>query len=270
MKKKIPTSSLVDLVAGRLTPDEARRLLEQIEKDPEASAALDDVVEIRTLMQREGGSLFPRPSRVAAATAPVRSAVRWALDGMRSWDWRPIIVLGTILLLVGGSVWVTSIRPPSVAIVASVRDDELQLLSRGMEEKESDLVRNLFAQGSYEDGIHLAEWYLAAFPHASDAGTMHLLAGMGWMRVSERTVLGLRAGYRAVQLEKAIVHLQESAAAGGTQSEDAAWLLARAYILHADLEKAGPLLERIVLEGGRHAPEAVRLLDGLGGLPSSL
>lgn len=58
-KQKPDLSKLVDFALGHLPPEEASRLLEQIESDPETSHNLEFVLEVMRLLKESGNEGEP-------------------------------------------------------------------------------------------------------------------------------------------------------------------------------------------------------------------
>ncbi len=271
-EKRIPDYSIADLALGKLPPEEALRLLEAVERDPEASKELDIQAELVNLVSTEGKEIF-EPAR---SLRPSFVQKMWS-EGptFRTFPRGLSVPLGALataaVLWVGLSVVSSLTRPPYDGLAQIARSD-LEFKTRGDMRDELALVPALCSEGRFDDVIRISERFVRAYPASDLAGFAHYSAGLGYLASARRSALGLFPSYEKTRVEKALNHL--TWVAGDTTrnplAEDALWLKAKGFLMVADTEAARTALSRLLAMNGRRREESqelIRRIDMPGSRP---
>jgi hypothetical protein len=264
-EKKIPDYSIADLALGKLPPEEALRMLEAIERDPEASKELDIQAELVNLASSEGKEIF-EPAR---SLRPSLLQKMWS-EGVafRTFPRGLLVPLGALatvaVLWVGLSVVSSLTRPPYDGLAQIARSD-LEFRTRGDMRDELALVPALCSEGRFDDVVRLSERFVRAYPASDLAGFAHYSAGLGYLASARRSTLGFFPSYDRARVEKALNHL--TWVAGDTTrnplAEDALWLKAKGFLMVEDTGAARAALSRLLAMDGRRGEEVRELIRGI-------
>lgn len=261
-EKKIPHYSIADLALGKLPPDEALKLLEAIESDPDASKELDVQTELINLVSAEGKEIF-EPAR---STRPSFVQKRWldrlTLLGFSRW---PSVALGAAaivaLLWIGLSLGSSLTRPPYDEMAQIERTDQ-EFRTRGVTYDELSVIPALCSEERFDDVIRLCERFIRAYPASDLVGFAHYSAGFSYLASARRSTLGFFPSYEGGRVEKALKHFAYVAGdtAHSPLAEDAMWLEAKGFLMIENPVAAQTALSRLVAMNGRRREEAQDLL----------
>jgi hypothetical protein len=261
-EQKIPHSSIADLALGKLPPEEALRVLEAIERDPEASKELDIQTELINLAAIEGREIFDAASPIRPYYAQKRWWDRPAFHGLLR---GPLVPLGALVtaavIWIGLSIGSSLTRPPYDELAQIARSDQ-EFRTRGDTRDELAAVPALCSEGRFDDVIRLSERFIRAYPSSDLAGFAHYSAGLGYLASARHSILGLFPSYDGARVEKGLNHLA-SVVDDTTHfplAEDALWLEAKGFLMVEKPEQAHAALSRLVSMNGRRVEEAQDVL----------
>ena len=260
MAPKLTPSQLSDFVLGKLSPEESLRVLDELERDPEASQTVDYYASLLAYAQGEGRSVFEERvnRRQSGSFAGVRRAAR--LVSRRRWIFAAAAVLA-MSIFVGLLLRGKSILWGDDAKYAALSDVEFGIGIRAEADDTLLVAMNLFHEGEYDRSIRVLERLMKAEPvHPFrdfanyTLGVVHLVAaggsGNGPIRVFDREHVrqGLESLGRAAMLTSS-----------PRLAEEAYWLMAKGHLMVGEREEGLRFLQQVIDSGGQRKGEARRL-----------
>jgi len=260
MAPKLSSSQLSDFVLGKLSPEESLRVLDELERDPDASETVDYYASLLAYARGEGRSVFEERTNVGGPRplARVHRAARFV--ARRRWVFAAaaVLALGIALgVLVRGKsiVWGHS------AEYAALREVEFGVGIRAEADDNLKVAIGLFHEAEYDRSIRVLERLLKAEPvhpfpdYVNYAlGVVHLAAagegGSGSIRLYDRSHVreGLESLRRAIILT-----------ASPRMAEEAHWMMAKGHFMLGEREDGIRTLEGAIAVRGKREVEARRL-----------
>ncbi len=270
MRQRIALSVLVDFAAGRLSPEEALHVLDELERDKEASAIVDTTIDLLEASNEDGKWLFgPQIAERSSRLWPVLAVQRWKQKA-KTMRWRFAGAVASLALCL--AAFIVFRNPPSqlMAREASVTEGDLHFLVRGGTITEIEWASHLLNTGHPSEAIDLLEWYIRAFHNSSSLSVAHFLAGIAWMMNSQHEVGGIYLSIDEESVRRAIVHFElvEADSTANSLVSDARWYKARAYLMIGDIASATAALRKLIAAEGPHAQDAKNILERLPFSPS--
>ena len=260
MAPKLTPSQLSDFVLGKLSPEESLRVLDELERDPEASKTVDYYSSLLAYAQGEGKEVFE--GRVIAAQPHPLAGVRRAMEVVSSRRW----VFAAAAMLALAIAVAVLVRGKSIlwgedAAYAALADVEFGVGIRAEADDNMMIAMNLFRQAEYDQSITVLERLLKAepahpFPDRVNyaLGLVHLVAagqgGTESVRVFDRSHIsrGLESLQRAIMLT-----------ASPRLAEEAHWLSAKGQLMLGRREDGIRALDAVIQVGGRREADARQL-----------
>ena len=260
MAPRLDASQLSDFVLGKLSPEESLRVLDELERDPEASHTVDFYASLLAYAQGEGRSVFEErvKERQSGSFVGVRRAAR--VVSRRRWVFAAAAVLALSIftgLLIRGK----SILWGDDAKYAELSDVEFGVGIRAEADDDLLVAMNLFHEGEYDRSIRVLERLMKAEPaHTSpdfvnySLGVVHLVAaegtGSGPIRVFDRE--HVRQGIESLRQAAMLTSSPRLA-------EEAYWLMAKGHLMVGERKDGIRLLQQVIESGGERVGEARRL-----------
>lgn len=260
MAPKLSSSQLSDFVLGKLSPEESLRVLDELERDPEASKTVDYYTSLLAYAKGEGRSVFEERvnGRQGGSFAGVRRAAR--LVSRRRWVFAAaaILALGVFmgLLMRGKSLlWGDDAR---YAVLSEV---EFGVGIRTEADDNLSVAINLFHAGEYDRSIRVLERLnkgeqLHPFPDFVNysLGVVHLVAAEG-------SVSGPIKVFDREHVRQGLWSLNRAAimTANPRLAEEAYWLMAKGHLMVGERAEGIRFLQKVVELGGQRGGEARRL-----------
>ncbi len=260
MAPKLSPSQLSDFVLGKLSPEESLRVLDELERDPEASETVDYYASLLAYARGEGRSVFEDRvnGRQGGSFAEVRRAVRRVSH--RRWVFAAAAILA-LSIFVGLLIRGKSILWGDDARYAALSEVEFGVGIRAETDDNLLVAMNLFHEGEYDRSIRILERSIKrepAHPHLDfvnySLGLVHLVAaegsGSGPIRVFDREHVrqGLEGLRRAAMLT-----------ASSRLAEESYWLMAKGHLMVGETEEGIRFLQKVIELGGQRGGEATRL-----------
>ena len=260
MAPKLSSSQLSDFVLGKLSPEESLRVLDELERDPEASETVDYYASLLAYARGEGRAVFEERvnGRAPRSFAGVRRAVQ--VTSKRRWIFAAaaVLVLGvSVGLLIRGK----SILWGDDAKYAVLGDVDFRVGIRAEADDNLMTAMSLFHEGEYDRSIRVLERLLKGEPAHPfpdyvnySLGVVHLAAaeggGSGSIRVFDRPHVrqGLESLRRAAMLT-----------ASPRLVEEAYWLMAKGHLMVGEREEGMRFLQKVTELDGKRAGDARRL-----------
>jgi hypothetical protein len=261
-KRKAPPLS--DLVNGTLTPEEALRLMDEVERNPEVSRQLDFQVELLNLARSPGEEVF-RISR--APESAIGRILRGIVSnlGLVLATRRTFAAVGVCLafVLVGAAVLtIRSVEANPYARLAEVRGADLPFRARS--ESDVDLVAatELVADRDYGAAAQRFERFLRMYPTGESVPWVEYAAGVVRLAAARKSVWGFVQSYDSKEVDAGIQHLQRVVDGRTVPAlrEDALWYQAKGYLMLGRVTDAEQTLQRLVLLGGGRSSAATSML----------
>ena len=263
MNEKIPIDRIVDFAAGRLSREESLALLEQIERDPQASQDLDLIASMMEVVDKDGKELFGGAREtVPSVFSRVRSAITSILPKLRS---HPVLSGAAAFAAAFGALMLLIPASSPYGTVASLHDFDFGATVRGVEVEEFNVGFDLYREGKYEETIRLFERYIRAFPNSRMVAYAHYAAGAAYLRWSEFRFFSFFIGFDKSRVRHGLEHLREVAqsSSNGRLLEDAHWLLAKGELMLSNLQAANDELRIVVRMNGSRRDEAADMIETL-------
>jgi hypothetical protein len=257
-RKDLPIS---DLVNGMLTREEALRLMEEVERDPEVSQQLDIQVELLNLARSPGESVFRSSAAQESVFGRFLRAITARL-GVVLAARRSLVVVGVAVafVLVGaGVLTIRSVAANPYARLAEVRETDLPFRARS--ESDADLVAatELVAVQDYAAAAQRFERFLRMYPTDESALWVEYAAGVIRLAAARKSVLGVIETFDAREVDAGLQHLQRVGDRSSVPAlqENALWYQAKGYLMLGKGTEAERTLHRLVsLGGSRNSPAA--------------
>jgi hypothetical protein len=267
MRTPTDTSSLTDLVLGKLSPELAREILSRVEQDPELSHRLDELIALRAFAQTSGQELF---LRVPASRGVVRvqDRVRYLVGHLFTPVWARWGFAVLLTCILGTGVMVYSSLTPVVQYGEDVRVELSELVPavRGVEEVEIVRVLELIEADDLDGAGKILDRFLRAYPRSSAVDYARLLRGGVCLAQAPWGIAGIPLGVDDAAVREGLLHLDlvVAHATSAAVEEEARWCRARGYLLLGKEGEAAVDLRWLRENGGDRRDAASRLLVLLG------
>ena len=233
--KKTNINSIIDLAKGNLSPEDSLKVLEEVNRNPEASRELDDVSNLMNFVAVEGESVFEEPEHSAAA---------------KPWRWRelfgsrilasPITAVAAAFVLLVGFVLASSLTTSKYYDLTQMDGLEFESRVRGPGQEDFAIAYQHFSEGRYDESIRLLERYIRAFPHSDLVDYAHYSAGAIYLLASHKSFLSLFPSFDPERVMKGLDHLNVAASTASNVRviDDSHWLRAKGFLMLHRIEDA--------------------------------
>ena len=203
MSKRIDSSRITDLVLGKLPPEEALKVLDEVERNPEASREVELAVQMLNFARGEGAEEFA--SQEAAATAKVKLRRRW-WDVVPGWIRAPRLVYAMAAVSV---VVVLGIVTRYFVVPRDVIPDAGGEWIEWATVRFPESVDLLTAQETFRDGGNLAAYdkltrYLRVHPDDPLRGEVRYNAALLCFDLGREEVAGILVSYDTVWISRGL------------------------------------------------------------------
>ena len=264
MEKIDHTYSVCDFVMGRLSPEESLAVLEELERDPEASKELDDVAEILNFVMIQGEEIFDarkyRTSRVPFALRKILLSVEAFFEEQRFAI--PVIAVFLVSILVGSFMIVSRLTTSEYFSLTSIENLGFESSVRGPGVHDFDLAYEAFSKDQFEEAIRLLERYIRAYPKSDFVDYAHFAVGATYLVSAKQSFLTLFPSFERERVSRGLEHLQTTIRTSSNPRiiEDSHWLRAKGYLMLNEPEKAIDELSAVESLGGSKKEQASRLI----------
>ncbi len=261
MAGKIETSKLSDLALGKLPPDEALRLMEELESNAEASRELDRLIALTNFAAEHGAEIQAERAR-AHAGGMLEKVRDWVGTQFRE----PAIRYGFTAMLVvalgGGAVVTSRYVAGPYEDLARITNEVPDYTVRGPGDQDLAIASELIAHGDYAGSVRLCERYLRIHPDGESVSNASYVAGVASLLAARHTVLSLFPSYDRDQAKKGIEFLTRAADLSPSRRlrEDALWVRAKGFLMLRMPAEAGNDLNSVIELHGPRSEEASALL----------
>lgn len=261
MKKKPNSTSLIDFAMGKLSAEESLRVIEELERDPAASAELDDVMDIVNFSAIHGEEVFGGEDATVVTQSPIEKVVYKVREFLQPKRFAyPVAALVFFLVaLVATSSLVTDRYYPLTHIERL--DFESRVRGPGVEDFAK--AYEAFGEGHYDESIRLLERFIRAYPKSELVDYAHYSAGAIYLVSSKRTFISLFPSFDLDRLNRGMEHLELAIRKSSNPRtvENSHWLQAKGYLMSAQPERAIAELQVIASLNGLKRDEAKRLMS---------
>jgi hypothetical protein len=259
-------SRLSDLVNGHLSPEEALRVLEEAERNPEVSRDLDLQVELLNLAGSTFGNLSSGEMESGSARwtflDSLAGRVGLLVVGRRL---APLVLVGVCLLAGAGLLIVRSVAAGPYAAIAEIREPEIPIRVRA--ESGADLVAaaEYFSVREYIPAAERLERFLRMYPESESAPWVEYAAGVARLAGARKSTWIVLTCFDELQVEAGLRHL--SSVLGRNDSpvlrSDALWYQAKGFLMVGRVEEARRSLQAITAQEGTRSGAAQQMLAEL-------
>jgi tetratricopeptide (TPR) repeat protein len=254
------SSRLSDFVLGKLSPEESLRVLDELERDPEASQAVDDYAALLVYAQGEGREVFER--RVAHPASARVAPLKRIGDAVRSRRWvLAAAAVVAIAVVTGMFVRGKSVLWGDEAAYAALTDVEFGVGIRAEADDNLMVAMTLFREGNYDRSIRVLERVLKAEPSHPFTDFVNYSLGVVHLAAAESRVGGSISLYDREHVNRALESLRRAAmlTPSSRLAEEAHWLTAKGQLMLGEREAGLSSLERVIEYEGKREGEARRL-----------
>lgn len=261
MAHRIDRARITDLVLGKLSPEEALKVLEEVESSPEASREMELAVEVLNFARGEGQGEFARQEGVAERGAIVRDG--WS-GVVSNWLRPPRLVYGVavaVTLAVAGIG--TRYFLAKGVIIPEAETEWIEWATVRFSETSSLLsAQDAFQRGDPETAYDELTRYIRVHPEDPLKGEVRYNAALLCFDLGRDDLAGFPVGYDTLWISRGIGLLDELLAdpTSAPLHEGAQLLRARGLIAVGRSVEAEPDLRAVSEARGRRAEEARKLL----------
>lgn len=258
MHKSTHPPSLADFVKGKLSPEESLKLLDEIERDPTLSARLETANLLANLAETYG------PDILASREEPRGWISEYMLSRALGKRVRyAALALAVCLFLVVGLFALRWTYPFRYTSLASIERVEIESNTRGDEENEFNLARQLSDDGKIDDAIDVLERFTRAYPRDEALDYAHLSAGALYLFSARRDVMSFITTFDKERVSKGLEHLllAERTSPRTRLVEKARVLRAKGFLMLSEPDSASSELRYTISMHGESEREAKDLLE---------
>jgi hypothetical protein len=259
---------LTDLVNGRLRPEEALRLLDEVERDPALSSALDRKISLMDLTRSED-------VRGVFAELDLKKGGVWAQ--LRVWGGEVValvhipryaVIAGVLLLLLlgwWGMMQYVGRIPPSYAMHLEVKGEDFALRLRSFSDADISLAAERIVAGEYPAAVERLERFIRMHPDDEFTSLAEHVSGVIRIVGATRRPWGVGVWVDRHEVRLGLDRLASVRGRIGVKAveEEGLWYEALGWLMLGDEVKAGEILGRVVKMSGVREKEARDLLEGL-------
>ena len=246
---------LVEFALGKLSPEESRRILDAVDKDPDLSADLEHILLMLNEGEREGLLQRQKYGHGGESGTRLREWSRFARHAIRT--------AAVLCMILGAGLIIREVSKPPFCEIATVGDPDLEFRSRGGSEDILAAARGLLLDGTPDDALHLTGWYLAVYPEGSARAEAHLLRATAFLLEAKKTRVGIVVTFDSGLVEQAWRELQLAKTDGWSPgiAEHILWFESKALLMKGHAHEARLRLQQVVALGGVRSRSAAALLD---------
>ena len=260
--ERIDHSKLVDLVNGKLSPQESLELLGRIEREPAASEELDVIVDLVNVVRGSGNELFAeRREEQAPVFAGLRKLAADLLALLK--ERRVVYAVASIAVVVLGLFIASALSTDKFLKLAYSSKLEFEIPVRGPDVAEFTLAQQFFTDGHFDESIRTMERYLRAFPQSPRLDFAHYAAGATYLASARHTVLTFFPSADLQKVQLGMQHLEAAVELSGNPRlvEDARWLRGAGFLLMDKPAEAIMELRAVVQMNGPKKDAAFQLIE---------
>jgi hypothetical protein len=262
MKRREEGASVSEFVLGQMSPEEALQFLDEVERDPELSAEVEDCVMVARVAEECGGEVFTSAQSgpwLVRENVPTASGIGLVLR--RAISFRSLAIACVLLLLLGVP-WLSDHVSGPYSDLAVVTEGEVDVPMRGVDDGRLTQIKKLLHAGRYDEAITLLEEYVQNTPTAERRAYAAYLLGGAYLISARKSYLGFFAAYDDDRVALGMGYLMEVVRNGGEGRlvQEARWLRAKGYLMIGHPDAAVGEATEIVVEGGSKTGYATGLL----------
>jgi hypothetical protein len=231
--------SVVDMACGRLTPDESLHMLEEVERNPETSAAFETAVDLVNLSSEGEENIFRDADD--GGKSLWRAMTWWVMDRC---EIHPVLypVGGLFLLLMScfvimaaNSVWMGRYEE-----LTGIDRTVFEWNVRGPGDGEVAIAYHFFTTGDYEQSLAHLERYMRSRPDERGEGFAEYTAGVVCLLSARKTMFGLFPTYSSSMVSRGLDHLKLAAdrSTNPRLVEESHFLRAKGFLMLGQKEAA--------------------------------
>ena len=257
------TSSISDLALGKLSPEESLKVLEEVEKNPQASMELELAADLLNFVALEGKELFERERATAYARRSAVKSIVWKVNdllGARRFAY-PLAALVVLLILVGGLALTSSLTTSEYYSLTEIQRLDFESRVRGPGLQDFDMAYEAFSKGQYDETIRLLERFIRAFPESDLVDYAHYSVGVTYLVSSRKSFITFFPSFEDGSVIRGLEHLELAIQKSSNPRtiEDSHWIRAKGYLMLEKPERA--LVELLIVQSlnGLRKAQASRL-----------
>ncbi len=257
-------SSISDLALGKLSPVESLKVLEEAEKDPQASMELDLATDLLNFVALEGKELFERERATAYARRSAVKSIFWKVNdllGARRFAY-PLAALVVLMILVGGLALTSSLTTSEYYPLTVIQRLDFESRVRGPGLQDFDMAYEAFSGGQYDETIRLLERFIRAFPENELVDYAHYSVGATYLVSSRKNFMTLFPSFEDGSVIRGLENLELAIQKSSNPRtiEDSHWIRAKGYLMLDKPERA--LAELLIVQSlnGLRKEQASRLI----------
>jgi hypothetical protein len=260
MEHRVTTADLSDLALGKCTPEEAGRLLDEVERDPDASATLEAVVRLVAVAETPEGIGVFCGRRTAPESWWSRRVFRLVREPVAGYA-----VAAAAALLVVGVCWGMMRHPYAHLVRVDATDFGIRV--RGEETDALLEAQRLAGEGQLEAAVAGLERALRRGGDSAALAYMHYGAGRVCLDIAQRRSWAVAPSYDPGWVRRGLVHLRacEVSADAPLLRLEAMWLEVQGDLMLRREEEARVLLAVLAADHSGVGRRAERLLEELDG-----
>ncbi|MFQ5797915.1 MAG: tol-pal system YbgF family protein [Bacteroidota bacterium] len=267
MKKERNTSSIRDLALGKLSPEESLKVLEKLERNPEASEELDVVADLMNFVAIQGEGLFEREQDAVFVGESSAKRIVWKVEELLRPKKLAYPIAALVVLFVLMSVLVVASALTTSRYYSLTKIDRLEFESRvrGPGLQDFAMAYQSFSESRYDEAIRLLERFIRAFPQSELVDYAHYSAGATYLVSSEQSFLSLFPSFDHERVTRGLEHLELAIQKSSNPRtiEDSRLLRARGYLMLDKSKKAIAELRIVESLNGLKREQASRLISEL-------
>ena len=260
MAPKLDSPQLSDYVLGMLSPEESLRVLDELERDPEASRMVDDYASLLAYAEGEGRAVFEGRLNGSPAAKPRGTGRIAGIAAGSRWVFTAAAVFA-LAVFVGQLVRGKSILWGDEAEYAALSSVDFKVSIRAEADDDLMVAMSLFHEGDYERSIRVLDRLMRSVPAYPFPDFVNYSLGVVHLAVAETRLGNSIRIYDRSHVTQALESLRRAAmlTASRRMAEEAHWLTAKGHLMMGDRSTGLLELEKVIDYGGKRGGEARRL-----------
>ena len=264
METESNMSSISDLALGILSPEESLKILEEVEKNPQASMELELATDLLNFVALEGKELFERKQATVYARRSAVKSIVWKINdllGARRFAY-PLAALVVLMILIGGlalTSFLTTSEYYPLTVIQRL-DFESRVCGPGLQD--FDMAYEAFSRGQYDETVRLLERFIRAFPESELVDYAHYSVGATYLVSSRKSFMTLFPSFEDGSVIRGLENLELAIQKSSNPRtiEDSHWIRAKGYLMLDNPERA--LAELLIVQSlnGLRKEQASRLI----------
>jgi tetratricopeptide (TPR) repeat protein len=270
MGKKVRKTSIVDFATGKLSPEESLKVLEYVERNPDASKDLDVASGLLNVVALQGKEVFESADERVVRKSALREFIDRFEDAFRSRAIRyGVLGFAALFIAVIGLVVASRMMTSRYYDLTGIDGLTFEDVVRSPEEVDFARAQQLFAEQRYDETIDDLERFLRAFPHSELADYAHYAIGAVNLLASRRSIAWLFPSFEEQRVMQGLAHLEISARTSPNRRivEESHWLRAKGFLMLDRPAEALAELTRVELLGGARKKDADQLIAAINRIP---